>query len=69
MPKDLDAHYKQFCRHFYVLGGNDDVNLKQAFLNSVPTELTNQTQLQLKARDIDIKTTSLGDIQNHAQSP
>ena len=41
LPKDLDKHYQQFCRHFYVLGGNDDVNLKQAFLNSVPAELSN----------------------------
>ena len=45
LPKDLDKHYQQFCKHFYILGGIDDVNLKQAFLNSVLPELTNQTQL------------------------
>ena len=62
MPKDLDKHYQQFCRHFYVLGGNDDVNLKQAFLNSVPTELSNQTQLQINARGKQLANTPLGDI-------
>ena len=41
IPKDLDMHYQQFCRHFYLLGRNDDVNLKQVFLNLVPTELSN----------------------------
>ena len=62
LPKDLDKHYQQLCRHFYVLGENDDVNLKQAFLNSVPTELSNQTQLQLNVRGIQLANTPLGDI-------
>ncbi|XVF86471.1 hypothetical protein PTKIN_Ptkin18bG0043000 [Pterospermum kingtungense] len=38
-PKDLARHYKKFSELFYLLGGFDDVNMKQAFLNSVPDDL------------------------------
>ncbi|XVF80694.1 hypothetical protein PTKIN_Ptkin15bG0095800 [Pterospermum kingtungense] len=38
-PKDLARHYKKFSELFYLLDGFDDINMKQAFLNSVPDDL------------------------------
>ncbi|XVF67354.1 hypothetical protein PTKIN_Ptkin10aG0114300 [Pterospermum kingtungense] len=45
-PKDLARHYQKFSELFYLLGGLDDVNMKQAFLNSVPDDLAQQTRTQ-----------------------
>ena len=32
--KDLEKHYDRMTKRFYAINGIDDVNLKQAFLNS-----------------------------------
>lgn len=34
--KDLQKHYDRMSKRYYALNGIDDVNLKQAFLNSLP---------------------------------
>ncbi|XP_024014520.1 uncharacterized protein LOC112088468 [Eutrema salsugineum] len=41
--KDLEKHYERMSKRFYVLNGIDDVNLKQAYLNSLPEPLRNET--------------------------
>lgn len=44
--KDLEAHYDRMSQRFYLLDGIDDVNLKQAFLNSLPVPLGSETSLK-----------------------
>lgn len=34
--KELEKHYDRMFKRFYDINGIDDVNLKQAFLNSFP---------------------------------
>ena len=50
---------------FYDLGGLDDVNLKQAFLTSLPDPLGSETSrlLQTKGRKLD--STTFGEVYQH----
>lgn len=47
---------------FYLLGGMDDPNLKQAFLNSLPEPLSNEAHKLLKTKGIGLQNASLGEI-------
>lgn len=42
--KDLEKHYDRMLKRFYCIKGIDDVNLKQAFLNSFPEPLDTEAQ-------------------------
>ncbi|XVF69281.1 hypothetical protein PTKIN_Ptkin11bG0068400 [Pterospermum kingtungense] len=61
-PKDMARHYKRFSKLFYLLGGFDDVNMKQAFLNSVPDDLAQQIRTQINLLAVEMKNMCLGDI-------
>ena len=44
LPKDIEKHYDRMSKWFYAIGGIDDVNLKQTFLNSFPDPLGAEAQ-------------------------
>lgn len=60
--KDLEAHYDHMSQRFYLLDGIDDVNLKQAFLNSLPDPLGSETSRLLHMQGMMLNATSLGSI-------
>lgn len=47
---------------FNAIGGLDDSNLKQAFLNSLPESLGNETSKILATKNLSVATTSLGEV-------
>ncbi|ESQ47393.1 hypothetical protein EUTSA_v10028344mg [Eutrema salsugineum] len=60
--KDLEKHYERMSKRFYVLNGIDDVNLKQAYLNSLPEPLGNETSQILSLKNMTLSQASLGEI-------
>ncbi|GAA0158392.1 hypothetical protein LIER_15436 [Lithospermum erythrorhizon] len=56
--KDLGKHYERMSKTFYALGGIDDVNLKQAYLNSLPEPLENETGRTLSMNNMALHTTT-----------
>jgi hypothetical protein len=64
--KDLEKHYDRMSQRFYLLNGMDDVNLKQAFLNSLPEPLGNETTRLLQTKGLTLNSTSLGGIYQHS---
>lgn len=63
--KDLEIHYNRMSQRFYLLNGRNDVNLKKAFLNSLPEPLGNETSRLLQTNGMMLNTTSLGNIYQH----
>ncbi|XP_010445614.1 PREDICTED: uncharacterized protein LOC104728315 [Camelina sativa] len=49
-------------KRFYALNGIDDVNLKQAYLNSLPEPLGNETSRILSLKNMPLNQASLGEI-------
>ncbi|VVA99252.1 unnamed protein product [Arabis nemorensis] len=49
-------------KRFYALNGIDDVNLKQAYLNSLPEPLGNETSRVLSLKNMALNQASLGEI-------
>ncbi|KAL9241029.1 hypothetical protein vseg_015189 [Gypsophila vaccaria] len=49
-------------KRFYALGGMDDVNLKQAYLNSLPEPLGNKTARQFSLKNIPLSAATLGEL-------
>ncbi|KAL9224860.1 hypothetical protein vseg_000855 [Gypsophila vaccaria] len=47
---------------FYALGGIDDVNLKQAYLNSLPEPLGKETAWQFSLKNIPLSAATLGEL-------
>ena len=41
--KDLEKHFQKAAEQYYQIGGPDDVNLKQAYLGSIPDSLAQDT--------------------------
>ena len=37
--KDLEKRFQQMSKRYYMIGGVDDPNLKQALLSSIPDSL------------------------------
>ncbi|ESQ51075.1 hypothetical protein EUTSA_v10023188mg, partial [Eutrema salsugineum] len=60
--KDLEKHYERMSKRFYALNGIDDVNLKQAYLNSLPEPLGNETSRILSLKNMTLSQASLGEI-------
>lgn len=60
--KDLEWHYNNMSKRFYLLGGMDDLNLKQAFLNSLLELLGNKTHKLLEIKGIGLQNESLSEI-------
>ncbi|ESQ39483.1 hypothetical protein EUTSA_v10001272mg [Eutrema salsugineum] len=60
--KDLEKHYERMSKRFYALNGIDDVNMKQAYLNSLPEPLGNETSRILSLKNMTLSQASLGEI-------
>ncbi|ESQ50196.1 hypothetical protein EUTSA_v10002230mg [Eutrema salsugineum] len=60
--KDLEKHYERMSKRFYALNGIDNVNLKQAYLNSLPEPLGNKTSRILSLKNMTLNQASLGEI-------
>ncbi|GAA0141758.1 hypothetical protein LIER_35455 [Lithospermum erythrorhizon] len=60
--KDLEKYYERMSKRFYALGGIDDVNLKQAYLKSLPEPLGNETARILSMKNIALHTTTFGEL-------
>jgi len=59
---DLEKHYAGMSSRFYAISGLDDANLKQAYLNSLPEPLGNETAKMLTTKNLTMATASLGEI-------
>jgi len=59
---DLEKHYAGMSSRFYAISGIDDANLKQAYLNSMPEPLGNETAKMLATKNLTVATASLGEI-------
>ncbi|KAK9705313.1 hypothetical protein RND81_07G047500 [Saponaria officinalis] len=62
MRKDLERHYERMSKRFDALGGMDDVNLKQTYLNSLPEPLGNETAGQFSLKSIPLGTATFGQL-------
>ncbi|KAK9750015.1 hypothetical protein RND81_02G166600 [Saponaria officinalis] len=62
MRKDLERHYEKMSKRFYALEGMDDVNLKQAYLNSLPEPLGNETARQFSLKSIPLGNATFGEL-------
>ena len=60
--KDLEKHYARMSKRFYAINGLDDINLKQAFLKSLPEPLGNETSRLLSLKNVALPQASLGEI-------
>ncbi|XP_062089201.1 uncharacterized protein LOC133795762 [Humulus lupulus] len=59
---DLELHYQRMSKRFYLIGGVDDPNLKQAFLASIPKPLGEETFRLLSANGRTLQNTTLGEL-------
>lgn len=64
--KDLEKHYSNMSSRFYAINGIDDTNLKQAYLNSLPDPLGNETAKLLTTKNLSVATASLGELYQNA---
>ncbi|KAL2474910.1 Uncharacterized protein Adt_35646 [Abeliophyllum distichum] len=63
-PKDLNKHFENVVRCFYLIGGMDDPNIKQAYLESIPQPLGQETLRVIEMRGQYLGTTSFGELHN-----
>lgn len=62
MVKDLDEHFKMVHQRFYLIGGLDDPNMKQVYLNQFPEPLGAETLRYFESQQIGLAQVSLGDL-------
>ncbi|KAL5548138.1 hypothetical protein UlMin_003369 [Ulmus minor] len=60
--KDLEKHYREMTKRFYLIGGVDDPNLKQAFLSSILDPLGEETFRLLSTSGKTLQNTTLGEL-------
>ncbi|XP_022880271.1 uncharacterized protein LOC111397527 [Olea europaea var. sylvestris] len=63
-PKDLDKHFHNASRRYYLIGGMDDTNIKQAYLESIPQPLGQETLRMIEIKGQSLGTTSFGELHN-----
>ncbi|KAL2518517.1 Reverse transcriptase domain-containing protein [Abeliophyllum distichum] len=63
-PKDLNKHFENAVRRFYLIGGMDDPNIKQAYLEYIPQPLGQETLRVIEMRGQSLGTTSFGELHN-----
>lgn len=64
--KDLEKHYNNMSKRFYLLKEMNDPNLKQTHLNSLPNPLSNEAFKLLETNGITLQNASLGEIYQNA---
>ncbi|KAM6599780.1 hypothetical protein CsatA_019389 [Cannabis sativa] len=60
--EDLELHFQRMTKRFYLIGGVDDPNLKQAFLASIPEPLGEETFRLLSANNRTMQNTTFGEL-------
>ncbi|XP_060964790.1 uncharacterized protein LOC133033738 [Cannabis sativa] len=60
--EDLELHFQRMTKRFYLIGGVDDPNLKQAFLASIPEPLGEETFRLLSANNRTLQNTTFGEL-------
>lgn len=60
--KDLERHYNNMPKRFYLLKGMDDPKLKQDFLNSLLEPLGNEAFKLMETRRLALQNDFLGEI-------
>ncbi|GMN57096.1 hypothetical protein TIFTF001_026194 [Ficus carica] len=60
--KDLEVHFQKMSRRFYLIGGLNDPNLKQAFLSLIPDPLGEETFRLLFTANKKIAETTFGEL-------
>ncbi|KAL2526922.1 Reverse transcriptase domain-containing protein [Abeliophyllum distichum] len=63
-PKDLDKHFQNAANRYYLIGGMDDPNIKQAYLESIPQPLGQETLRMIEMKGQFLGTTSFGELHN-----
>ncbi|KAL2471551.1 Reverse transcriptase domain-containing protein [Abeliophyllum distichum] len=63
-PKDLDKHFQNAAKRYYLIGGMDDPNIKQAYLESIPQPLGQETLRMIEIKGQFLGTTSFGELHN-----
>ncbi|KAL2526616.1 Uncharacterized protein Adt_11670 [Abeliophyllum distichum] len=66
-PKDLDKHFQNAVRRYYLIGGMDDLNIKQAYLESILLKLGQETLHMIEMKGQSLGTTSFGELHNLVQ--
>lgn len=61
-PKELEKHYEAMSARFYAINGIDDTNLKQAYLNSMPEPLGNETAKMLSTKNLTVSSATFGEL-------
>ncbi|KAL2491172.1 putative zinc finger protein [Abeliophyllum distichum] len=63
-PKDLNKHFENAVRRLYLIGEMDDPNIKQAYLESIPQPLGQETLRVIEMRGQSLGTTSFDELYN-----
>lgn len=63
--KDLERHYDLMSKQFYILGGIDDLNLKQVFFHSFPDSLVTEAKKLFKLQKLELKDLTIANIYEH----
>ncbi|KAL2513329.1 putative zinc finger protein [Abeliophyllum distichum] len=66
-PKDLDKHFQNAVRCFYLIRGMDDLNIRQAYLESIPQHLGQEALRVIEMKGQSLGTTSFGELHNMVQ--
>ncbi|XP_043687616.1 uncharacterized protein LOC122638833 [Telopea speciosissima] len=64
---DLEKHFTRMMDRFYILGGLDDVNMKQVFLNSFPEPLGKDAAKNLHIQGLQLHQITLGRLYQEIQ--
>ncbi|KAL6002586.1 hypothetical protein ACLOJK_022805, partial [Asimina triloba] len=59
---NLEKHYAGMSARYYLLGGLDDTNVKQVYLNSLPPPLGDDTKRYFAGKNLKLHTVTLGEL-------
>ena len=60
--KDIDFHYRRMSTRYHTLGGINDPNLKQVYVNSLPDKLQDEIHRKIDTSGHSLNDTSLGEL-------
>ena len=66
-PKDLQQHFKRAALRFYEINGQDDQNVKQAYLNSIPEPLGREVLRLLEQNNLQLSNVTFGLLNQYIQ--
>ena len=60
--KDLEKHFWDMTKQFYLIGGVNDPSLKQTFLSSIPNPLVEESYMLFTTASKTLQNTTLGEL-------